>query len=91
MSKDENTISQVHLAQKSKLYALLYAKLPEHRAGWRHPGHLSGQKIGRDLNISHQTFYKWCAKDKIPAKQAKPITQLTGSQVTIEDLVPFII
>lgn len=89
-SDDENTITQ-HLAQRSKLYSLLYKKLPNHRAGFRHPGHLSGMAIGKDLNVSHQTFYKWCNKDKLPARHVTPLTELDGSQLTVEDLIPFVI
>jgi len=73
----------------SKLFALLYEKLPEYRHV-NTPYTLKVTSLCNDLRIAPQGFYNWMRDDFLPQKQAVPLTRLQGSKVTLEDLIPFV-
>ncbi|KPQ10910.1 MAG: hypothetical protein HLUCCO17_09480 [Saliniramus fredricksonii] len=75
--------------KESKLFALLYEKLPEYRHV-NTPYTLKVTRLCNDFRIAPQGFYNWVREDFLPQKQAVPLTRLSGSLITLEDLIPFV-
>lgn len=79
----------------SELYALLVEKLPEHRYTEQYQGGetrliLDTDKIAAELKVrKKQTIYTWTKNNSIPAMRLHQFVELTGSQLTIDDLSPF--
>lgn len=90
MSANEDVIGGVAVGTRSDLYKLLYKNLPKHRSG-KYGQKLSGKKIGDDCGVSYQSVYRWFDQDRLPAKQVKKLTELKGSSLKVEDLLPFVI
>lgn len=92
----ETTIGRFGTRKATPLYALLVEKLPEHRYTEQYQGGesrliLDTDKIAAELNVSKkQTIYTWTKRNSIPAMRLHQFTELSGSQLTIEELSPFV-
>ena len=72
-----------------KLYAVLIKAFPNHLDGKR----LNVGKLATDLSMARQSLYRWMENDAITPEVAKLLiakTKDTPSELTKEDLVPFV-
>ena len=77
--------------EQGGLYKLLVEKLPEHRFMEKSLLILDTQKIADDLGIKNkQTIYTWTGRNSLPAIRLMSFVNLKGSQLTIDDLTPFL-
>lgn len=58
------------------------------------PGGASGKKsipvLAKALEISHQYLYRWIDTGRVPPKYVRPIVELSGGAVTVEDFHPYV-
>lgn len=72
------------------LYDLFWEKLPEYR-NEKFPDSLKGKELARDLDVTTQTIYMWFRNSKLPPKHVNKILNLSGSEMKLEDLIPYVI
>ncbi len=85
----DEQIGDVSLRRDNALYVTLYRGLPNHRSD-KVPRQLSGKNIGDSLGVSYQSVYRWLEANRIHQRWVRPLTELEGSKLTVEDLLPFV-
>lgn len=46
--------------------------------------------LAQALGISPQAIYKWIERDTVPAGWVRSLVELPGSELTLEDLTPYV-
>lgn len=87
--KDDDDLIGVPKTQRSKLYKLLYKKLPNFRKADKEK--LDVDKIATKMKMSSQGIYKWFWADRIPQGKVSSLLALDGSELKQKDLVPFVL
>lgn len=71
------------------LYRLLYGKLRLHRKSGSYGNTLDVKLISEQIRVTTQNIYRWLKNDEVPARRAKQLIDLPGSELTMADLEPF--
>lgn len=88
MNENDDVIGGETLDFKERLRALFWEHLPKYRSD-RYKGECNLARIARGLEISSQAVQAWLTNGKVSFRQAKKLTELDGSTLTLELLWPF--
>jgi hypothetical protein len=73
------------------LYSLFLEKLPDYVKINSRYKYLDVEKIAVDLGLTRQSVYMWFSREKLQPNRAIPLTELPGSELAVDDLLPFVL
>ena len=89
MSETTHNSEIVPGRRPSDLYKLCFQHLPKHQKIEADNAVLDVAKISTEIGVSRQKIFLWLKNNKLPAHRVLEFVELTGSQLTMEKLRPF--